>query len=507
MIENFREVTKEEVLLELEEIHDNKYDYSFMDSFELKSNLKLKVFCKNCNHFFTPTLGNHLKRKSGCPYCAKEKRNETYKSKKTIIDFNALKLEFNNIHNFKYTYIDDSFSRMTIPMKIICPEHGEFLQKPSNHKNGKGCPECGKISMKNKLRYSNEEISKILEDKHNYSFDINTYIGTKKQMKFFCEKHGEFWQRPMNQLRQDAGCPICSTTKAEKELITLYPFLLHRNREIIKPLEIDLLSIDYKFGIEFNGNLWHSFGKTFPNNLENLEKDKHSTKTNLMENNKYQLFHILDIDWENPIKKEIWKSIINSKIGKTERIFARKTTIEDLSNQRDTVKSFLNNNHLQGYGNYKYAYGLLNKFGKLIALMTFGRPTEDSSEWEIKRFCNFQNTTIVGGASKLLKHFERLHKPKSIVSYAKRDWSMGNLYEKLGFTFVGTTEPSKFYIKNNIKYSRQKFQKYKLPERLKDGLISHLNGNTAQEILFNNGYRVFFDAGNLKYRKTFKGFE
>lgn len=504
MIEKLQDSNKEEVISELKLIHLDKYDYSNIGDIQLKNVQILKVFCKDCNNFFFPTLGNHLKRKSGCPICAKEKRKKTYKSKKTIINFNSLKIEFNDIHNSKYTYIDDSFSRMTIPMKIICPEHGEFLQKPSNHKNGKGCPECGKNSMKNKLRYSNEEISKILEDKHHYSFDINTYTGTKKPMKFFCDKHGEFWQRPMNQLRQDAGCPICSTTKAEKELLELYPFLLHRNREIIKPLEIDLLSIDYKFGIEFNGNLWHSFGTTFPNNIENIKKDKHSIKTNLMEANNYQLFHILDIDWENPIKKEIWKSILDSKLGKTERIFARNTTIEDLSNQRNIVKSFLNNNHLQGFGNYKYAYGLINKFGRLIALMTFGKPTEDSSEWEIKRFCNFRNTTVVGGASKLLKHFEKMHNPKSIVSYAKRDWSRGNLYKKLGFTFDSITEPSKFYIKNNIKYSRQKFQKHKLPKRIEDGLLEHLDGNTAQEILFNNGYRVFFDAGNLKYIKKYE---
>ena len=73
----------------------------------------------------------------------------------------------------------------------------------------------------------------------------------------------------------------------------------------------------------------------------------------------------------------------------------------------------------------------------------------------------------------------------------------------MGFIFDSITEPSKFYIKNNIKYPRQKFQKHKLQKRLEDGLLEHLDGNTAQEILFNNGYRVFFDAGNLKYVKNF----
>ena len=37
-----------------------------------------------------------------------------------------------------------------------------------------------------------------------------------------------------------------------------------------------------------------------------------------------------------------------------------------------------------------------------------------------------------------------------------------------------------------------------------DGLLEHLNGSTAQEILFNNGYRVLYDSGNLKYIKLIK---
>lgn len=491
------------ILEKLIEIHGDKYDYSNFIHYE---NLwqQIEVKCKIHNIKFTPYLSNHLKKGTGCPECGKIKSSKTRIKNGPFNKFEDYINKFNEIHKNKYTYDQSTYNGSIIEMKMICPIHGEFWQKPSNHLQGKGCPDCGIDSMKLKLRYDDEEISTLLENQHDYEFDILTYTGTKNPMKFFCPEHGKFWQRPMNQLRQDAGCPKCSTSKVEKELMSLYPTFKHRDRDLISPLEIDLVDYQNKFGIEFNGNIWHSFGKTFPNNSNKITKDKHLLKTEQVEQKGFQLFHILDVDWDNPIKKQIWLSVIDSKLGKTERIFARNTKVIELTNNRDIVKSFLINNHLQGYSNYKYAYGLINKHNRLIAIMTFGKPIEDNSEWEIKRFCNFRNCTIVGGASKLLKHFERIHEPKSILSYAKRDWSNGNVYEKLGFSLVGKIEPSKFYIKNNIKFPRQKFQKHKLNDRLNDGLLENLNGSTAQEIMFNNGYRVFYDSGNLKYIKLIK---
>ena len=492
------------VLEKLNEIHGDKYDYSKFTHYE---NLwqQIEVKCKIHDIIFTPYLSNHIKKGTGCPKCGISKSSKTRIQNGPFNKFEDYIERFNEIHKNKYKYDQLTYKGSITEMKMICPEHGVFWQKPSNHLQGKGCPDCGTESMKLKLRYNDEEISTLLENQHDYKFDISTYIGTKQPMKFICPEHGEFWQRPMNQLRQDAGCPKCSTSKAEKELISLFPTFKHRDRDLINPLEIDLVDYQNKFGIEFNGNIWHSFGKTFPNNSNKIIKDKHSYKTDQVEKQGFQLFHILDIDWNNPIKKRIWLSVIDSKLGKTERIFARNTKLVDLTKERNTVKSFLKNNHLQGYSsNYKLAYGLINKHGRLISIMTFGKPIEDSSEWEIKRFCTSLNTTICGGASKLLTNFERIHKPTSILSYAKRDWSVGNVYEKLGFTLVGKTEPSKFFIKNNIKYSRQKFQKQKLNDRLNDGLLEHLNGSTAQEILFNNGYRVLYDSGNLKYIKLIK---
>ena len=261
-------------------LHGDNYEYIGFDTY---SNLwqQISVRCKKHDLIFNPYLSNHLKKGTGCPECGKDKSRIS--NKKAKIKAEIVIAKFNKIHNNRYTYIIESYVNSTTPMKIICNIHGEFLQKPSNHSNGKGCPKCGNESMIKKLRFTNEEISDILSKKHSYEFDINTYAGTKQIMKFICPEHGEFWQKPMNQLRMNSGCPICSTSKAEKELISLYPFFKHNDRTIINPLEIDLLDHIHKFGIEFNGNIWHSFGKTFPANSENIIKNKHMDKSNKME--------------------------------------------------------------------------------------------------------------------------------------------------------------------------------------------------------------------------------
>ena len=84
-----------------------------------------------------------------------------------------------------------------------------------------------------------------------------------KKIKITCPVHGTFLQTPNDHL-QGAGCPQCCispTSKAEKEINAYFQNIFETNsRKIIPPKEIDLFSKEYKFGIEYNGNVYHSFG-------------------------------------------------------------------------------------------------------------------------------------------------------------------------------------------------------------------------------------------------------
>lgn len=251
--------------------------------------------------------------------------------------------------------------------------------------------------------------------------------------------------------------------------------------------------------------MFHSFGlskNNIFNNYQKLDKNKHLAKTLAMENLGYQLFHISDIQWNDPIKKEIWKSIINNKLGKSNRLFARKLKIIDLTSHKKFIKDFLNNNHLQGSCGYKYAYGLCNEKNEVYSIMTFGISRFDKNiEYELIRFCNLKNTNIVGGASKLLKHFERTFNPKSIVSYANRDWSQGNLYLQIGFKFIKSTSPNYIYLnKNGILVSRISAQKHKLKNLLANEYREELS---ERDNMIQAGYRIYYDTGNLKFIKIY----
>ena len=102
---------------------------------------------------------------------------------------------------------------------------------------------------------------------------------------------------------------------------------------------------------------------------------------------------------ENEIntKSKIIFSIIQNKIGKTNRIYARKCTILELN--RDVRKEFFNNNHLMGKGRGK-CYALVYE-DKIVCALQF---TNRSGLVDVSRFCNALNTTVVGGYSRLIKH-------------------------------------------------------------------------------------------------------
>ena len=130
--------------------------------------------------------------------------------------------------------------------------------------------------------------------------------------------------------------------------------------------------------------------------------------------------------------------------------------------------------------------------------MTFSKPRFNKNyDYELIRFCNKLNTSVIGSASKLFNYFIKNYNPKSIISYANRRFSNGSIYETLGFKFLRKTEPNYFYFKRNvgILMSRNQFQKHKL----KDKLDIYNPELSEQENMFNNDYRRIYDCGNLVY--------
>ena len=488
-------ITKDIFVKKCNIVHDFKYSYD--KTLYTKMWDKIIITCP-IHGDFEQFASNH-KKGAGCPHCNYRKQKDT-----SWFINEAKKVTFKN--DLVYNYDETELKGMNKKVIITCPVHGNFEQYPWNHLKGAGCKECGNNNKRNTTSIFIENSN--LKHKNFYDYNLTEYSTSMKKIKITCPVHGTFLQTPNDHL-QGAGCPQCCispTSKAEKEINEYFQNIFETNsRKIISPKEIDLFSKEYKFGIEYNGNVYHSFGinkSAIFDNYHLLNKNRHLEKTIKMEEQGYQLFHIQSIHWNNPIKKEIWKSVINNKIGNSYKFFARKLKIIDLSNHKEFVKNFLNENHLQGSCGYKIAYGLCNEKNEVYSIMTFGKSRFNKNiEYELLRFCNLKNTSVIGGANKLLKHFERTHKPNSLISYANRDWSQGNLYETLGFEYSHTSKPNYFYIDMNEKIiNRISAQKHKLKNLLNENFNENLS---ERDNMINNGYRIYYDTGNLVYHKKY----
>jgi hypothetical protein len=138
---------------------------------------------------------------------------------------------------------------------------------------------------------------------------------------------------------------------------------------------------------------------------------------------------------------------------------------------------------------------------ELVSLMTFGKKRlalgnkkSNNDEYELIRFCNKLNTSVVGGASKLLNHFIKTYNPVEILSYADKRWSNGNLYKKLGFIEVKSTSPNYFYVVNKKRKNRFEFRKDVL---VKDGFDS---SKTEFQIMEDRGIPRIYDVGNFLFK-------
>lgn len=289
----------------------------------------------------------------------------------------------------------------------------------------------------------------------------------------------------LHRLTVQYGIRPLRTTLAEEEIASFIRGLgfdvIQRTRAVISPKELDIYVPSKNLAIEFDGLYWHSCDNKSD---ENEFKYKHVDKTNSCEAIGISLLHIFEDEWNDPTKREIWKSVIKQKLGVNKRIYARKTELRDVSSKEANL--FCQQNHLQGSARHTYAKGLYLD-DELVMLATFGKSRfEDANE--LIRMCTKMHYTVVGGASKLLKG-------ESYVSYANRRWSSGGVYQAIGMKKVSVTAPNYFYVKDDTRYSRHQYMKSKLADRLE----TYDPELTESENCYRNGLRKIFDCGNIKY--------
>ena len=134
--------TTEEWIASARKVHDNKYDYSKVKY--INANTKVCIICPKHGEFWQ-TPSSHLKG-CGCPKCSADNLRERYTSTKEEFIEKA-----HEVHKEKYDYSKVKYVNCETKVCIICPEHGEFWQKPVSHTQGCGCPKCNLSHLERSL--------------------------------------------------------------------------------------------------------------------------------------------------------------------------------------------------------------------------------------------------------------------------------------------------------------------------------------------------------------------
>ncbi len=260
-------------------------------------------------------------------------------------------------------------------------------------------------------------------------------------------------------------------------------------RNILPKGEIDIVVETHKFGIEYDGLYYH--GLDFKATKE--QREYHQWKVLEAEKKGYNLIRITEEEWLK--KPDIVKSIIHSRLGINNKIYARHCSISYVTAK--IARVFFNDNHLHGFSPAKH-YLALSYEGNCVMMCSFGKPRFDRiADWELIRMASIKNTTVVGGFQKLLTAF-RKDNIGSILSYADRRYSTGHSYLKAGFQFIQLTTPGYLWTDGNIVYSRYQTQKSKLKELLGtyDPSLSEADN------MFLNRFKIYYDCGHMKFLLT-----
>lgn len=128
-----KKLTTAEFIQRSTEVHGGKYDYS--TTMYTTTYSKVHIVCP-IHGEFVQVAKDHLTG-YGCPKCGGTGRKSTTEFIECA----------QKVHGDKYDYSLVDLKNMNKKVKIICPDHGEFIQRPADHQNGVGCPECGKIKQ------------------------------------------------------------------------------------------------------------------------------------------------------------------------------------------------------------------------------------------------------------------------------------------------------------------------------------------------------------------------
>ena len=479
-------LTPEAYLLKCQEVHGSRYDLSRVAY--IKMNDPVEVVCADHGSFF-PRARNFVYRGAGCPRCAHE-TNGLKKRK----PFDSYVSRLRDIYGDTIEYISLDYTERITKINASCKAHGEFTKSLQDLLDGHGCSKCA-VSMTDTASFIREA---TLTHKGAYDYSQVEYTRALDKVTIICPTHGPFSQRPSCHVSLEQGCPTCGKCGPSKGQVEIFDFVnAHTPAVLEEPLgdsrrRLDVFVPSLNLAIEYHGLIWHS--DRFRASGGNIvDKHNHAAQLGI------RILHVFEDEWR--YRPHVVQATILTALGLAARTYARKCTVGLVDHAE--ASEFLHDHHIQGPTKDACVNYGLYLGDDLLALMSFSRVVSqrgsqaDPTKWELRRYAS--SGVVVGGASRLLKTFTRLHPgASSIVSYSDNRLFTGKMYEQLGFTLDGKTQPSYSYTTSNLRWRVPKaaFQRAKLSAMFGAGYSPELS--EAENCRANGWYRIY-DCGKSRW--------
>lgn len=431
-------------------------DYELLGGY-INKDTKTLFRHKVCGNEFMMTPHN-FKAGHGCPKCANVQRAKSIKKTRGNRFLSFLEGQT------EYSLLSEHVNN-TVRVRLRHNVCGAEFDYPPGRYNGqirRGktclCPKCNLEAVKKKFSYSLSKANEKLEQ-FNSEYRFLSYSGSHCQAEILHKECGhKFLGTAYYFLNGKGHCPKCTTniSRQEKEiyawLCSLGAVPEQSVRDIPNVSEVDLLVRDKNVGIEFNGHYWHSAQKlvavdprTGKPRMSYAEAKKyHYLKSFWCEKAGVRLIHIWDYEWADPRKQKVLKNIILGALGMLpERYYARQTICKHYEQgcaRWQELSNFFAENNIQGNRGGSHVFALEDKDGRILMAYKFGRPSGGKAkklyEYEMVRGASAPGVQVVGGASKLWKHFVDTLHPNSVVYYTDYNYFNGKSVEQLGGRFV-----------------------------------------------------------------------
>lgn len=291
-----------------------KENYVLLNEVYIRSNIKLSLLCPK-KHSWNVSF-NEFQSGNRCPRCTG--------CVLTIIEVR----EFFEKEN--YILISNIYEGAHKKLETLCPKGHVYLVPYGSFYSGNRCKKCDILSKTLNI----VDVRNVFE-KENYKLLSETYIRNSYKLDVQCPV-GHDWKVTYNDFKQGGDrcpkCSLCGTSKYEIEFMntlkTYVPNLIKKfykvnvkDKPYIYRFGIDILDLESKRGIEFDGTTTHNFkGLKWGRPLWSDEdiNNYHTIKDQALLNcHGIILLHIKQEDWLEDKQACVDKCLEFLKTGKT----------------------------------------------------------------------------------------------------------------------------------------------------------------------------------------------